>query len=478
MKAKKNKRLRLFFITVVILSIFIILIGCPTDITPDDGSGSDDGSDNDGSDNDGSDDDDSDDPVAATGVTISRSSAYLCRGYSHQLTAAVEPPDADDVSVSWESTDTTLATVSSNGLVEADLSNTGTVDINVTTNDGGFSDTCEVTVTYPGDTITYENGIGFTMMFVPGKTFYKEGYEWDYGWGPSYHDPVETVVSDPYWIAETEVTYELWYMVREWAENGTGSAEGEGEYSFANQGREGSSGEDGVGPLDTPDEPVTNINWRDAMIFCNALTEAYNANNGTDEDLECVYYEDENYADPFRDASDDEEILDDPGGMDNPYVKEDADGFRLLSSDEWNLAARFIVDSNKDGDVIDAEEYYPGTHASGADKDYDGSGSGDLDGDGIEDEVTGDVAVYNAAGTSEVKSLGVNSANALGLYDMSGNVWEWSYTKATNKDSKMRHGGGYKKETSDWMQIGKFVTSKPWYEDDFIGLRLGRSPSQ
>ncbi|MDR1949764.1 MAG: hypothetical protein LBQ38_10255, partial [Spirochaetaceae bacterium] len=41
-----------------------------------------------------------------------------------------------------------------------------------------------------------------------------------------------------YNIGETEVTYELWYAVRQWAETSRG-------YSFFNKGREGKAGKDG-----------------------------------------------------------------------------------------------------------------------------------------------------------------------------------------------------------------------------------------
>jgi hypothetical protein len=36
-------------------------------------------------------------------------------------------------------------------------------------------------------------------------------------------DAGEATVSGDYWIAETAVTYELWYAVYEWAVNGTGN---------------------------------------------------------------------------------------------------------------------------------------------------------------------------------------------------------------------------------------------------------------
>jgi hypothetical protein len=57
---------------------------------------------------------------------------------------------------------------------------------------------------------------------------------------------------------------------------------GEGRYTFANQGtmRDGNE--------DTPRHPVSNINWRDAMIWTNALTERYTAENGTN--YSCAYY--------------------------------------------------------------------------------------------------------------------------------------------------------------------------------------------
>jgi len=94
--------------------------------------------------------------------------------------------------------------------------------------------------------------ISFDMCYVPGKTFYT-----------GTNDSGSSTVSKAYWIARTEVTYELWDAVYIWAtSNG---------YNFANPGRKG----DGEG--DTDQHPVTEINWRDAMVWCNALTEYYNA---------------------------------------------------------------------------------------------------------------------------------------------------------------------------------------------------------
>ena len=66
-------------------------------------------------------------------------------------------------------------------------------------------------------------------------------------------------------IAQYEVTYELWYTVKQWAEDN--------DYEFANDGQEGSNGTVGAQPTDAEHEPVTNISWRDAIVWCNACSE-------------------------------------------------------------------------------------------------------------------------------------------------------------------------------------------------------------
>ena len=76
-------------------------------------------------------------------------------GATKQLTAYVMPVGyADDTSVTWTSNNTSVATVSSSGLVTAQAN--GTATITVTTADGGYTDTCVVTVTSnPTKEITY-----------------------------------------------------------------------------------------------------------------------------------------------------------------------------------------------------------------------------------------------------------------------------------------------------------------------------------
>ena len=85
-----------------------------------------------------------------TGVTLNKSVLELQNGTSEILIATVLPSSASDKTVTWSSSNTFVANVNDSGNVSA-LSEGETV-ITVTTNDGGFTASCNVTVTE--DTIT------------------------------------------------------------------------------------------------------------------------------------------------------------------------------------------------------------------------------------------------------------------------------------------------------------------------------------
>ncbi|MBO4756934.1 MAG: Ig domain-containing protein [Bacteroidales bacterium] len=82
-------------------------------------------------------------PVNVTGVTVSPTSLSLVEGESGDLTATVSPSNADNASVTWDSSDKSVATVS-NGKVTAVKA--GSANITVKTVDGGFTASCAVTV--------------------------------------------------------------------------------------------------------------------------------------------------------------------------------------------------------------------------------------------------------------------------------------------------------------------------------------------
>ena len=88
-------------------------------------------------------DDDGDDDVSVTGVSLDKTSAELEVDGTLKLTATVEPANATNPNVSWSSTNVEVATVE-NGTVTAKA--VGTADIIVTTEDGGKTATCTVTV--------------------------------------------------------------------------------------------------------------------------------------------------------------------------------------------------------------------------------------------------------------------------------------------------------------------------------------------
>lgn len=82
--------------------------------------------------------------IAVTGVTLNKTTLQLTIGQSEVLFETVSPSDATDKSVSWESSNSSVATVSSSGLVTA--KSTGEATITVKTNDGAKTATCMVTV--------------------------------------------------------------------------------------------------------------------------------------------------------------------------------------------------------------------------------------------------------------------------------------------------------------------------------------------
>lgn len=101
--------------------------------------------------------------VDVTGVSLDKSTESVEEGATTTLTATVSPSNASNKNVTWSSSNTSIATVS--GGVVTGVS-TGSAVITVTTADGGFTDTCTITVTAPVYT-QYK----ITNTLEPGKSY-------------------------------------------------------------------------------------------------------------------------------------------------------------------------------------------------------------------------------------------------------------------------------------------------------------------
>ena len=99
--------------------------------------------------------------VPVTNISLSPTSASLQIGETKQLTTTITPSNATDKSVTWSSSKTSVATVSSSGLVTAVAE--GTATITCKANDGsGKQATCSITVT------NVKNYSSFTAKTVEG----------------------------------------------------------------------------------------------------------------------------------------------------------------------------------------------------------------------------------------------------------------------------------------------------------------------
>ncbi|MBO4321033.1 MAG: SUMF1/EgtB/PvdO family nonheme iron enzyme [Treponema sp.] len=220
-----------------------------------------------------------------------------------------------------------------------------------------------------------------------------------------------TQVINAYEIAKHEVTQELYMAVM-----------GANPSYFKNNPASGEVQEK---------RPVEYVSWYDAVYFCNklsmimGLTPAYSVNGQTEPDKWSYI--------PHKGNSIRYEVICDYS----------ASGFRLPTEGEWEMAAR--------GGVAGGWNY----KYSGSDDHYYVSW----------DENSSD---------SKTHEVGKKRPNALGVYDMTGNVCEWCNTKYEESSSDRVYRGGH---YTDYREVSYRGRCYPTIRDIVRGFRLARTPN-
>ena len=99
-----------------------------------------------------------------TGVSLNKTELPLFTGESEQLTATVKPDNATNKTVTWESSNTAVATVDESGNVAAVAA--GEATITVKTADGGHTATCQIKVTQATYNISIDASLDFAEAYI------------------------------------------------------------------------------------------------------------------------------------------------------------------------------------------------------------------------------------------------------------------------------------------------------------------------
>ncbi len=280
------------------------------------------------------------------------------------------------------------------------------------------------------------NAANFNMHYVPSGGTFTMGEDVE-------STTQEVTLTKNFWMGETEVTQGLWEDV--WLTTWPGTDP------------------DGSGYGAGAEYPAYYVNWYDAAAFCNLLTQA----DDSITDTEQVYYSDAGLTTDYTKA--------DAASSAAVYVDWSKNGYRLPTEAEWEYAARYIDGTNWNG----------GDHVSG----------GPVYTDETDPDKISDYAWYsgNNSGSSGdptfgTKEAGLKTANALGLRDMSGNVYEWcydwhaAYSGGSETDPSGPESGGYRvgrgcnwEDSSEYLCCASREVFNPSLRGNYVGFRLCRT---
>ncbi|MCF7859613.1 MAG: SUMF1/EgtB/PvdO family nonheme iron enzyme [Candidatus Cloacimonetes bacterium] len=272
--------------------------------------------------------------------------------------------------------------------------------------------------------------LGIEMVQVKGGSFFMGTDE-----GDSDEKPVHKVDIDSFFMSEYEVTQELFNKVMAYNPS----------VRFAREWR---------------DMPVNQVTWYESILFCNTLSEL--------EGLEKCYYIDR--------------------------IGKDKNNFNQMDLIKWNVQCDFFANGYR----LPTEAEWEYAAQEGEPKQlylYSGSNNiEDIAWFGTERNSKGlsEEEMYNLYKNNKLtfgpQEIGTKQANKLGIYDMSGNVWEWCwdwmgvYTDSVEVNptgpvsgwSRVTRGGGFD-HPEKWCRIKDHNGSKPDYKYYNLGIRLVKS---